>query len=181
MEPKTIGVILLVSLLSFSLLPTNVAAEGFLSDILDRIREWFEMSPFGGIFTQPVKRTGEMRLTFYPETFSTKIGSHVNITSNTTGIWNFKGEMGIVMVNNMMVLKEEGTNLLIEQRIGDIVIENLEIPTLELTGMKLVLETGNWTQTSEDGSVNVKDFFGNAYIDRGVIRLEGNVSKLDRT
>ncbi len=180
MEPKIIGVIVIISLLSLSLLPVNASAEGFLSDIFDRIREWFEMSPFGGLFSQPVKRTEEVNLTFYPESFSAEIGSPVNITSNTTGIWNFKGEMGVVMARNLMVLREGGTELLIEQRIGDVRIENLKMPSLELTGMKLVLETGNWTQTSEDGSVTMKDFFGNAYIDRGVIRLEGNVSKLDR-
>ena len=54
----------------------------------------------------------------------------------------------------------------------------MKLGSLELKNMKLVLTSGNWNETTENGSVTIKDFLGNVVVKDGIIELEGNVSKM---
>ena len=145
------------------------------------IKKWFESSPLGnlgGIFSTPVKRIEAVNVGFYPENFELNVEDLVNITTNTSEILNFKGLIGVDMKSKTMVLKETGSPLTIKETIGEVVVKSLKIGSLELKGMKLVLTSGNWNETTENGSVTIKDFLGNMLIKEDMIELEGNVSKM---
>jgi hypothetical protein len=174
---KGIFIAFLISFLLVSSFIPSVSAQGFLSDIFEKIKQWFESSPFGNIFAQPVKRMEEIDLTFYPENFSLSLNTFVNITSNSTKISNFKGDL--LVSNGYLELKEFGSSLTLEQRIDDLLeIHGLGITNLELKNMKLHMISGNWNETSENGSVKIFDFLGKGIIRKDMVELIGNVSKV---
>lgn len=174
---KIITMVLVVLLLSV-IVAQPVRAEGLLSDFFDMIKKWFESSPLGNLFSMPVKRIEMIKLSFHPESFEFGSDDFVNISTDTSEVSNFKGNIGIDMGSKILVLKESGSTLSIKETIGTINIEGLKINSLELKEMKLTLTSGNWNETTENGSVTIKDFLGNAVVKEGVIELEGNVSKL---
>lgn len=174
---RVITVILVGLLLSITFAPT-AKAEGFLSDFFNMIKNWFESSPLGNLFSTPIKRIETVKLSFYPDTFEFNVEEAVNMSTETTEISNFKGQMGIDMANKILTLKEAGTSLIIKETIGEVNINGLKIGSLELNELKLVLISGNWNETTENGSVTIKDFLGDVIIKEGVIELEGNISKM---
>ena len=174
---KAMAIILVGLLLSLSVVP-GARAEGLLSDFFNMIKKWFESSPLGNIFTSPVKRVEMIKLSFYPESFEFTTPYFINITTSTSEILNFKGNVNIDVKNKFVALKESGTSLSLKEAIGQVNIDGLKLTSLELKGMKLSLASGNWNETTENGSVTVNDFLGKGTIKEGVIELEGNVSRI---
>ena len=92
---KRIMAVALVALFLFSaVLIQPVRAEGLLSDFFDTIKRWFESSPFGNLFSTPIKRMETLTLSFYPEDFEFDITEPVNMSTENTEISNFKGTWG---------------------------------------------------------------------------------------
>ena len=168
----------LVFLFLLTLTAQSVRAEGLLSDFFDMIKKWFESSPLGNLFSMPVKRVEMIKLSFYPKTFEFNIEDFVNITLGGNEISNFKGNLEIDMGNKTMFLKEAGSSLSVKGSVGDVNVKGIKIGSLELNEMKLVLVSGNWNETSENGSIIIKDFLGDIMLKEGVIELDGNVSKI---
>ncbi len=175
---KATAAVLVVLFFSLMLTIPTARAEGLLSDFFDMIKKWFESSPLGNLFATPIKRIEVVKLSFYPETFEITADDFVNISTGTSEVSNFKGDMGIDMGNKILVLKETGSSLSIKETIGEVSIEGLKINSIEVKDMKLVLTSGNWNETTENGSVIIKDFLGKCVIKEGIIELDGNVSKI---
>jgi len=159
---------------------SSSASAGLLSDILDNIKKWFESSPLGGLFSMPVKRMTEIDITFYPGSFDLIPESAVNLTSNSTWVSNFKGEISVDLDGDSMLLKEGNSQLVIEERLGVVEISALSLGSLELNSMKLSMVSGNWTETTDSGSLKVYDFLGKGIITSDSIELIGNVSKISK-
>jgi hypothetical protein len=176
---QKITVVFLFAVIGMSIFSSSVSA-GLLSDIFDSIREWFESSPLGGLFARPVKRMAEIDLTFYPETFLLRPESMVNITSDSTGIFGFNGEMDVSIAEDFVLMKESNSQLTVKERLGEIEISGLVISSLELNGMKLNMVSGNWTETTDSGSLKMYDFLGRGIITSDSIELVGNVSKVSK-
>jgi len=175
---RIIAVVLVGMFLASAVLVQPVRAEGLLSDFFDTIKRWFESSPFGNLFSTPIKRMETLTLSFYPEDFEFDITEPVNMSTENTEISNFKGTINIDMNNKLMLLSETDTSLKIKENIGTIGIHGLKINSLELKDLKLVIRSGNWNETTENGTVTIKDFLGTCLVRDGVIELEGNVSKV---
>jgi len=176
---KVMVIVLAGLLVSLSFLP-GARAEGLLSDFFGMIKKWFESSPLGNIFTVPVKRVEMIKLSFYPESFELNAGEFINITTSTSEVGNFKGAISIDMKGKAVFFKEAGSSLLIKEGIGTVNIYGIKINSLDLRNLKLVLVSGNWNETTENGSLTINDFLGNGIIKEGVIELEGNVSRITR-
>lgn len=174
---RGLTVLLAVLIFSFTFIP-SARAEGMLSDIFDMVKNWFESSPLGNIFSTPVKRVEPIRMSFYPEDFEFSTEDDVSIKTESTEISGFRGSIEVDMTENTMLLMESGSSLHIKEKIGEVNIIDLKIGSLEIKEMKLVLVSGNWNETTENGSVTIKDFLGDVRIGEGVIELEGNVSRL---
>ncbi len=168
----SIFIIMGISLFSSS------ASAGLLSDFFDKIREWFESSPFGNLFARPVKRMTEIDLTFYPKSFVFKPESMVNLTTDSTRILNFNGEIELDLEKGLAILRESNSQLRIEEKIETMEIQGLSLGSLELRNMKLTMISGNWTETTESGSLKMYDFLGKALLKPDSIELIGNVSKV---
>ncbi len=176
---QKIIVVFLFAIVGMSIFSSSVSA-GLLSDFFDKIREWFESSPLGGLFARPVKRMTEIDLTFYPESFILNPESTVNITSDSTKVSNFNGEVSIDLEGGFALLKESNSQLTIEEKLGEIEIHSLALSNLELKSMKLSMVSGNWTETAESGSLKMYDFLGKGVIKADSIELVGNVSKVSK-
>ena len=174
---KAITFVMLVLFLSVSILP-SVRAEGLLSDFFDMIKRWFESSPLGNLFTVPVKRIETIKLSFYPETFEFSAQDFINISTSASEISNFKGGVSIDMASKAVILTEAGSSLVVKETLGVVNVYGMKLSALELKGMKLALSSGNWNETTENGSVTINDFLGTGIIKEGVIELEGNVSRV---
>lgn len=168
----------MVFLVALSLASQPVRAEGLLSDFFEMIGKWFESSPLGNLFAMPVKRMDILKMSFYPVTFDFDVSDPVNISSKSTEVVNFKGGMNVDMENKVMALTESGSGLLIREAIGEITVNEMKIGSLKLSEMKLVIRSGNWNETTENGSVTIKDFLGTVIIKDGLIEMEGNASKI---
>ena len=57
-------------------------------------------------------------------------------------------------------------------------IEGLSIADLSLTSMRIELISGEWNETSQNGSVSIQEFLGTALVTMDGIELDGNVSRL---
>ncbi|NIP40199.1 MAG: hypothetical protein GTN39_01615 [Candidatus Aenigmarchaeota archaeon] len=172
-------VVFLFVIIGTSVLASGVSA-GLLSDIFDNIKKWFESSPLGGLFSRPVKRMAEIDLTFYPKNFVLNPESVVNVTSNSTRVSNFKGEIEVNLEGGVALLKESNSPLIIEERIGNVEIHGMSLGSLELKNTKLSMVSGNWTETTESGSLKIYDFLGKALLKTDSIELIGNVSKVSK-
>ena len=176
---KKVVVIVMVALLLSVYIPRGARAEGgLLSDFFDMIKKWFESSPLGNIFNAPVKRIETIKLGFYPESFEINAADPINMTTASSGIYNFKGKLSIDMKNRLVLMQETGSSLVIKESIGTINVDGLKLNSLDLKGMKLVLTTGNWNETTDNGSVVINDFLGKGTIKDGFIEIEGNVSRV---
>jgi hypothetical protein len=175
---RVIAVVFAAMLFATVLTAQEARAEGLLSDFFNMIKKWFESSPLGNIFSMPVKRIEEIKLVFYPESFVLNVNDFVNLSTNTSEISNFKGSIEIDMRNNLLVMKEEGSSLSVKERLGVINIKDLKIGSLDIKETKLALISGNWNETTENGSIVITDFLGNALVREGSVELEGNVSKI---
>ncbi|MEM5871820.1 MAG: hypothetical protein QW051_03030 [Candidatus Aenigmatarchaeota archaeon] len=156
----------------------SVRAEGLLSNFFEMIKRWFEASPLGNIFTTPVKRTEAIELIFYPQVFEFDAKDALNFTSENLEIENFKGNVNINMENKIITLKESGSSLLIKEKFGTVNIDGIKINLLELKNMRLTLISGNWNETTENGTLMLNDFLGSGTIKEGLIELKGNVSRI---
>jgi len=176
---QKIIVVFLFLVIGTSIFSSSVSA-GLLSDFFNKIRDWFESSPLGGLFARPVKRITGIDLTFYPNTFTLKPESVVNVTSESTKVSNFNGEIEVNLEGGFALLKESNSQLRIEEKLGEIEIHGLSLSNLELNNMKLSMVSGNWTETTESGSLKVYDFLGKGLIKSDSIELTGNVSKVSK-
>ncbi len=178
--PAVAAIVFSALILSVIIAAPGVRAEGLLSDIFDSIKKWFESSPLGNIFNAPVNRAEAVRLVFYPGVFEFNSADFINITTPSGSIANFKGSISVDMAGKTSTFAESGSSLLIRENLGAISIDNLKLSSLDLRGMKLILNSGNWNETAENGSVAIKDFLGRGTIKDGYIELEGNVSRIIR-
>jgi hypothetical protein len=183
MEGRKALILIMCAVVALSMFSSSVAAEGFLSEIFKTISDWFSMSPFGNVFqTQPEKGSEEVTITFFPESFMLSLENPVNITSNLTSIFNFKGELNVILTNQSkaMLLREKGSSLIVEQRIDTVVVKDVVIPEFELKNTKLVLVTGNWTETSESGVLKIYSFMGTMTVKKNLIEMKGNITRFEK-
>ena len=175
---KRVAALVLIALFVTAAMAKPARAEGLLSDFFSMLKKWFESSPLGNLFSMPVKRMEAIELTFYPDVFELVAEEFVNVSTESSEIENFRGVLSLDTGTKTLTMKESGTPLFIKQSTGTINVYGLKLASMELRNMKLVLTSGNWNETTENGSLVIKDFLGNALIKEGMIKLVGNVSRV---
>jgi len=78
------------------------------------------------------------------------------------------------------MLKQKNSDLVIQLKTENLTINNIRINEISLENTKLNLVSGNWNETSENGSIMIKNFVGKAFISRNKIEMTGNVSSLEK-
>jgi hypothetical protein len=168
----------MVSFLLATVLAAPQAKAGFFSDLVNGIKNWLGNSPLSGIFSSKPSNM-EISLTFYPGDFNLNYEDSINISSETAGIDNFRGTFEIKPSEGFM-LKQKNSDLVIQLKTENLTINNIRINEISLENTKLNLVSGNWNETSENGSIMIKNFVGKAFISRNKIEMTGNVSSLEK-
>lgn len=148
---------------------------GILSGIMEKISSWFSGSPFGGFFEQPVARSSTVQIILYPDEFELKPESSVDISSGETRITGFSGTMAADFVNQTMTLSEEGSSLKVSLPMESIVLDDIRITSLSLTGMKFEIVPN---MTTNNGTLEISNFLGRIEFTEDRIDMFGNVSRL---
>jgi len=165
LQNKSLALIM-VSFLLATVLAAPQAKAGFFSDLVN------------GIFSSKPSNM-EISLTFYPGDFNLNYEDSINISSETAGIDNFRGTFEIKPSEGFM-LKQKNSDLVIQLKTENLTINNIRINEISLENTKLNLVSGNWNETSENGSIMIKNFVGKAFISRNKIEMTGNVSSLEK-
>lgn len=177
---KRILIVLIAVMVFTSMAAQSARAEGLLTDLVDMVKKWFESSPFGNIFSMPVKRMENIDLIFSPEKFELDVQEPVNVSSDRTEITAFTGHVDIDLGSeeSFLTLTESESPLKVRIESASVAIIGLKVGSLDLQNMNLLMKSGNWNETAENGSVTIKDFLGDCIIENGKIELKGNISKL---
>lgn len=147
---------------------------GMLSGIIEKISEWFSGSPFGGFLEQPVARSSTVQIILYPDEFILEPGP-IDIESGQVEIKGFKGTMDADFVNQTMTLSEEGSSLELSLPLEGVLVEDMKLPSLSLSGAKFEIVPNI---TADNGTLELSNFLGRMEFSSNRIDIFGNVSKL---
>ncbi len=150
----------------------------FLSDIINRIGGFLGSSPFGGLFSS-TEEPQPVDIIIYPENLSLHLDKN-NITLNSIELSEFTGDVSIDFSNKKISLSQKGSQLKLTAPIEKVTIEGLKIPKLLAENMRLEVVSGKYNITSNNGTIEVFNFFGQATITPQNIELMGNVTKIER-
>jgi hypothetical protein len=146
-----------------------------LSGIIEKIQGWFSGSPFGGFFEQPVARSSTVQVVLYPDEFQLKPESAVDLSAGQTLVTGFTGTLDANFVNQTLTLSEEGSSLKVTLPLDSVVLEEIRITSLTLSGMKFEIVPN---MTSGNGTLEMANFLGRMEFNSDSIDMFGNVSKL---
>ncbi|MBU0898588.1 MAG: hypothetical protein KKB03_02245 [Nanoarchaeota archaeon] len=145
------------------------------SDLLDNVGNWLGSSPFGGFFSTPEVKTHEVDMTIYPVKISLDPELSVNLSTDDTVIENFKGTISFDFEEQKMLLEESSTSLKFELPIKNMEINNFKLNSFSADNIKLKIAPDI---VSENGSIQLQNFFGKVIVTTENLKLEGNVSKI---
>ncbi len=148
---------------------------GLLSGIIEKISSWFSGSPFGGFLEQPEARSSTVQVILYPDEFSLKPESSVDLSAGGTEVTGFSGTMGADFLNHTMTLSEEGSSLKVTLPMESIVLDGMRITSLSLAGMRFEIVPN---MTTDNGTLEMGNFLGRMEFKPDRIEMFGNVSML---
>ncbi len=152
----------------------------FFGGIFEKIRGWFEEGPFKGIFSAPSKSEAQVNvvnLIIYPENFSVAADSEVEVVSGGFSVKRFKGVVNVDYSQRKMWMNETGSSLVIDLPFQETFINNAEFKALDISGTKMRMRSGNWTEATENGTASIYGFSANIKIGLEGIEFSGNATK----
>ena len=147
----------------------------FFPDILDNLSDWLGSSPFGGFFSSPNLKTYEVDITLYPDEISLEPDLKINLSSDDTKINDFKGVLKFNFNEQKIFLEETGTSLKFELPLKNIEIDNLKLNSFFIDNINLRIAPDI---ISENGSVQLQNFYGKLTVTSESMKFKGNVSKI---
>lgn len=156
---------------SFILLE-GFGAVNFFSNTFGSIGEWFGSSPFGGIVDSGSKHVS---VTLYPSNLTFEPKNDVNIETGSVNLTGFRGTINSNFIDGVIILKESGSKLKVAVPMRNVVIREFMLDSLSIEEYKFMIAPNI---TTENGSIEFKDFSGVATFRSGGIELDGNVTSL---
>ncbi len=166
------GVVIVIAASSVFL--TGSGAGGLFSNVINQIQEWLESSPFGGLFASPLSEEKTVSIILFPSNFTLKPDDSINITADNINIMKFRGEINIDFEKESIEMQESDTNLVMQLPVGAVNISGLKFKHMLVEGMGF--RVGNIT--SNNGSIEIFNFFGSGIINLNTLELKGNLTKL---
>jgi len=164
--------IIALLVVSFILLE-GFGATTFFSGTISSIGEWFGSSPFGSIVPGSEGRRVTIRL--YPENLTLEPEGEVEISTKTSTFTGFKGSINMNLEDRVMTLSEEGSTFRAMIPSSNVTISGFRLSRLSLEEAKFDIEPDI---TTENGTINIRDFVGTCVTKADALELEGNVSAL---
>ena len=155
----------------------------FFTTVSEKLGEWLGNSPFSGMFTttKPVVTGPDtINVRIQPETFVLRPDQPINISFDNREITGFSGTITVNYTDNRIIFDESNSDLSMTMPLETIKIEGLAFRKLDITEMQMETEAGEWDFSTENGSIEIHDFFGTGEITPKAIEIKGNISKLVR-
>lgn len=175
MDWKIVGASVVAVLLISGLFLSNTEVGGFVSSIVDRLRDWLGRSPFEGLFSAPPTESKEVSVRLSAPEISMKPESPVNITSQSAQFLNFQGRLVVDFVKGNLELEASVSPFKADIKLDEYVIAGLYFPSMVFENIQFDIQSH---MKSENGSVEVTDFVGSAKILFDSVLLEGKASQL---
>lgn len=160
----------------------NFGIGDFFSGIVDKIRGWLEDGPFKGVFSTPEKTEAQAEnvyLVLYPDHYTLASDSGIELIINDEiNLTGFRGLLNIDFQNREMELNESGTGLFAVLPLRGTSVMGAEFKKLGVYGMKMKMKSGDWTETSENGTTEVYGFSPIINIGPDSIEFSGNATKV---
>jgi hypothetical protein len=159
-------------IVSFILLE-GFGATSIFSGTINSLGEWFGSSPFGGIVPDAGGKRVTIRL--YPTNITLEPDGEVDISTKTSTFTGFRGSININLEDRIMTLSEEGSKFKAMIPSNNVTISGFRLAKLSLEETKFDIEPDI---TADNGTIEIKDFFGTCTTRADVLELQGNVSAL---
>lgn len=175
-EWKLLAAIFAVLIVASSAMISNMGIKDMFLNSTGEIGDWIN-SPFGSLFSTPKKTTNFIAIELYADAITLEMTDSVNITSVESSIDNFKGTLVFDFNHNRTYMIPEGTDLKMDVKLTETVIEDVRIANLVLEDVSYVVKNANTNITADDERIEIHEFIGTLRTGDGVI-LEGNVSSV---
>lgn len=153
---------------------------GFFSDSIGRIGDFLAGSPFGDLFSLGPE-TSEATITFYPAAFNFSLDTPTDIMLGDSRFTAFTGTATVDFAGDLITLAEH-RGLEITSRVVDTEFADFRFSSMVLEGMRVEVMSGQWTMTSDNGTIEIRDFAGAAFIHarNQSVSFVGNVSLVEQ-
>ena len=175
LEWKILAAVFAILIVASSALVSNSGIKDTFLNSTGNIGDWLGGSPFGSLFQTPQKEMTWVKIDIKSGQIGLVMESPVNITSDSSSIKNFKGDMNIDFDTNSSQFILSGTDFVMDTKIERMKIEGVRISSLVLDNIDYVVESEKSSVTGTDDRLEIHDFAGDITID-GSLMLEGNVS-----
>jgi len=172
MDWKILGASMVAILLIGGLLATQEKS-GFFYSLFGGMRDLLNKSPFEGFFAAPSQGPKEVSLFISAPHLELHPKSPVNITSSTASVTGFSGWLNISFDDKQIGL--ESTQFAAKLPLDEWHVAGLHLATASFSDVSFDIKS----RMGSEGSIDIKDFLGNATITPEGLLLEGNVSKLN--
>ena len=153
----------------------SFGGSGSLSDSIGSISDWFGSSPFGDFLSANRDNGKHVIVKLYPENLTIKPDEKVGVASPTTEFDGFSGSIQSNFNEGFIIFSEKNSGLQIKTKIDNVNITDLRLSKFNIERAKLDIDN---EISTENGSIDMKGFSGNAFFSSNALILEGNVTKL---
>ncbi len=175
LEWKILAAIFAILIVASSALVSNMGMKDVFLNSTGDMGDWMDNMPFGSLFTTPEKETTWVKIDIKSGQVGIVMESPVNITSVSSEIKNFKGDIDIDFSTNSSKFVLSGTDFVLDTRLERTEIKGVGISSLILENVNYLVESEKTSVTGTDDKIEIYDFYGDITIDGSLI-LEGNVS-----
>ncbi|MFQ5647750.1 MAG: hypothetical protein ACE5FW_00785 [Candidatus Aenigmatarchaeota archaeon] len=147
----------------------------FFSNLMAQIGSWLQGSPFGGFFAAPEARSSQIDILLFPENFTLKPDTPINVNLDGVYLTDFKGEVTTDFLNKTISFSEEGSPLQIAMPMKETVIEDFKLTSFSATGVRFQISPNI---TAENGTLDMGGFLGTCTITEEHIHFQGNISRV---
>ena len=155
---------------------------GFLGDIFSGINKWLNDSPLKGIFSPAPEKAGTQTETvdiiIEAQNMTINQDSMVAISSDDITLINFKGTVFVDFSGRFIMLNETQTWLSMKMPLQTMVMTGANFKRFAVDNTHMRSRVGNWTETTEAGSIQVFGFTSEVKITPGNIEFAGNATKV---
>jgi len=147
----------------------------FFSGTLGSIGEWFGSSPFGDLVPVADARGKHVNIMLYTDNLTLESSGEIGIETGTVNMTGFSGSIHVDFERGNLVLAESETKLKVTVPIKNIRMSGFTLDKLSLENSRFAIEPDIST---ENGTIEIKDFFGSVTAKENGLELDGNVTRL---
>jgi hypothetical protein len=154
----------------------NTGVKDMFGGIIGKITDWMggtQISLPGGLGSG---KANAVSVTLYPKNFILTPGYKLNLTLGQSYLESFNGDIIFDFDSGQISLRDK-SGLSLSSPMQSFAIQNLSLSRLQIKGMKFAVHAQT-DISSENGTMDIRGFFGTFSVQDSSIALQGNVTKI---